>query len=81
MKQVIAVIALVSVSALSNVSAAGFAPWENAERKASRSAPDVSQTNIEIRSFYRANNNAIEDFSGEPQADVQIVPWYAAERV
>ncbi len=81
MKQVIAVIALVGVSAYSNVSAAGFAPWENVERKESRSAPDVSQTHIEIRSFYRANNNANEGFRGEPQADVQIVPWYAADRV
>lgn len=81
MKQLVAVFTIVSVSTFGSASAAGFAPWENAERAAGRSIPDVTQQDIEIRSFYRSNNNVQEDFKGEPQADVQIVPWYAADRV
>lgn len=81
MKQLIAVFALASVSVFIPVSANGFAPWESDDRTEVRSVPDAVQRDIEIRSFYRSNNAAREDFSGEPQADVQIVPWYAADRV
>lgn len=81
MKQLIAVFALASVSVFIPVSANGFAPWESADRTEVRSLADAAQRDIEIRSFYRSNNAAREDFRGESQADIQIVPWYAADRV
>ncbi|MEM7465980.1 MAG: hypothetical protein AAF387_03755 [Pseudomonadota bacterium] len=61
-----------------NASANGFAPWNEQSVK---STIDAKQADVEIRSYYRANQNDQVVLTGEPQADIKIAPWYSANRV
>ena len=81
MKYIFAAIALTSIVVSSSVSANGFAPWRDSGNTSMKLTAEEAPGNVEIRSFYRANEPRLEVTPGEQQADIQIVPWYTADRV
>ena len=81
MKYIFAAIALTSIVVSSSVSANGFAPWRDNGNTSMKLTAEEAPGNVEIRSFYRANEPRLEVTPGEQQADIQIVPWYTADRV
>ena len=78
MKTIIAIAAINAALISGSVSAAGFAPWNEARGNAKA---DAEQVEVEVRSYYRANLNDGATLTGEPQADIKIAPWYSANRV
>ncbi|MGR8949014.1 MAG: hypothetical protein ACU84Q_13285 [Gammaproteobacteria bacterium] len=78
MKTIIAITAIGAAIVSGSASAADFAPWNETRVDAKI---DVQQADVEIRSYYRANQNDTDVMTGEPQADIKIAPWYSASRV